>query len=131
LDTEEIFPKKIAYLNFKNDFKSLKEKINKTSLSSFGQKKFSVTTQINIEGYNQARNITLKKFLKKIRNGVAHQNIMPINQDLRWKGVRIWNYNRYEVKDFEVEFKISELKRFSIFLAKQYVKEFQKNEDVI
>jgi len=53
---------------------------------------------------------------------------MPINQDRRWKGIRIWNHDKYGIKDFEVEFKISELKKFALFLANQYVEEFRKNK---
>ena len=35
---------------------------------------------------------TLKIFLKKIRNGLAHQNIIPVNKDGELNGVKINNY---------------------------------------
>lgn len=123
LDDDQCFPKKIAYIDFKKDFKSFRDKINKESLVTQLDDSFKVSTTININKYSQARNLSLKKFLKNIRNGVAHQNIMPINRDRQWKGVRIWNRNREGIKNFEVEFKINELKAFSIFLAQQYVNE--------
>jgi hypothetical protein len=125
LDQNNSFPQKIAYINFSSDFKSFRNEINKKSLVTQLNNSFEISTTININKYEQARNLTLKEFLKKIRNGVAHQNIMPINLDQQWKGVRIWNKNREGIKDFEVEFKLSELKSFSIFLAQQYVNEFK------
>lgn len=70
--------------------------------------------------------MTLYKFLKKIRNGVAHQNISPNNQGKKWKGLRLWNHNEYGIKDFEVEFYIGELKVFAIFIAQKYLDELTK-----
>jgi hypothetical protein len=64
----------------------------------------------------------LRKFLKSLRNGVAHQNIEPINEDGKWTGVRIWNLSHPEkVKDFEASFNYKQLKNLSLFLAQKYV----------
>jgi hypothetical protein len=128
LESNKIFPTKIAYIDFNNDFKAYRDKINKTSLLTLDGSTFSIASKIHVNKYNQARNLTLVSLLKKIRNGVAHQNIMPINQDKVWEGVRIWNHNKYGIKDFEIEFKVSELKQFALFLARKYVSEFKRKK---
>ena len=63
---------------------------------------------------------TLKFFLKKLRNGIAHQNIKPINDGNLFVGVTI--SNRFQgIKDFEIEFRRKELQIFAIFIAEQYL----------
>ena len=126
LESTKIFPDKIAYIDFNRDFKVYKDKINKTSLFEIDGSTFSITSTIHINEYKQARNMRLVDLLKKIRNGVAHQNIMPINTDKVWKGIRIWNHNKYGIKDFEIEFKVSELKIFALFLAEKYISEYKR-----
>ncbi len=81
-----------------------------------------IAVDVKISDCQQTKDMTLRELLSKIRNGVSHQNIEPINADKEWKGVRIWNINR-ELKDFEVKFEVSELKCFSIFIAETYLKE--------
>jgi hypothetical protein len=61
-------------------------------------------------------------FLNKIRNSIAHQNIEAINnEDEKWIGVRLWNINYDNKKDFEIIFTIEELKKFAIELSKKYL----------
>ena len=63
---------------------------------------------------------TLKIFLKKIRNGLAHQNITPINFDGLFTGVIIKNYHGRDL-DLEVEFDRHELEKFALFIAGEYL----------
>lgn len=116
-------PKKVGQINFKETFKKYVEEINKKSLIGQLDEKIYFDTEVNIETYKNVKNLTLEKFLKKIRNGVAHQNIMPVNENGDWKGLRIWNFDRNGIKDFEIEFKINELKSFAIFIAERYLLE--------
>ena len=60
-------------------------------------------------------------FIKKIRNGIAHQNIKGINEDEKWIGVRLWNTNNASKKDFEIIFTIEELKSLAIALSDKYL----------
>lgn len=72
---------------------------------------------------------TLEIFLKKLRNGLAHQNINPINFEGNLIGVKILNKHINEV-DLEVNFTESQLKEFSLFISDLYLAEF-KNHDSI
>uniref|UniRef100_A0A7V3KNL1 pEK499-p136 HEPN domain-containing protein n=1 Tax=candidate division WOR-3 bacterium TaxID=2052148 RepID=A0A7V3KNL1_UNCW3 len=77
-------------------------------------------TNGNIEYYPK----TLKILLKKIRNGLAHQNIEPVNNNGFFSGVIIRNYygggnNR---PDLEIEFNRNQLERFALFIADEYLK---------
>ena len=67
---------------------------------------------------------TLKVLLQKIRNGLAHQNIEPINQDGRFTAVVIRNYfDDHRIhKDLEVQFSKEELRCFALFIAEEYLK---------
>ncbi len=55
---------------------------------------------------------TLKVFLKKVRNGLAHQNIKPINIDGFFTGIEIKNQHG-NIVDLEVEFSRQELEQFA------------------
>lgn len=59
--------------------------------------------------------------IKKIRNGIAHQNIEGINENDKWIGVRLWNNTNTFKKDFEIIFTIEELKSFAIALSDKYL----------
>jgi hypothetical protein len=63
---------------------------------------------------------TLKVFLKKVRNGLAHQNIKPINMNGFFTGIEIKNYHR-NIVDLEVEFSRQELEQFALFIAGEYL----------
>jgi len=41
--------------------------------------------------------------------------------------IRIWKNNRYDIKEFGIEFKVSEFKRFALMLAETYLEEVRCN----
>src|SRR5689334_18423128 len=43
--------------------------------------------------WSDGKEHTLGEFVKKLRNGIAHQNIKPINKNNQFVGVKIWNIN--------------------------------------
>ena len=67
---------------------------------------------------------TLKVLLQKIRNGLAHQRIEPVNQDGKFAGVIMRNYfdDAQTRPDLEVQFSQQELKDFALFIADEYLK---------
>lgn len=72
---------------------------------------------------------TLRVLLQKIRDGLAHQNIEPVNGDGAFEGVIIWNlFDRGGLKqrDMKVEFSKNELKSFALFIADAYMKQSKK-----
>ena len=129
LENEIELPNKIAYIEINQGYKEYRKSNNKKSLFKFDENMISVYPKLKIKVNEEAKNLSFKSFLNKMRNGIAHQNIMPINRDRIWHGIRIWNINGNGIKDFEVEFKISELKKFAISLAKKYVIEYNKIEN--
>jgi hypothetical protein len=64
--------------------------------------------------------LTLRFLLKKIRNGLAHQNIEPVNTDGLFTGIVIRNYY-FGTLDLEIEFDEKELKDFAFFIAEKYL----------
>lgn len=66
---------------------------------------------------------TLRVFLQKTRNGLAHQNITPVNENGEFTGVVIKNYfgKAKPILDLEVEFNREQLERFSLFIADAYL----------
>jgi len=65
---------------------------------------------------------TLKIFLKKVRNGLAHQNITPVNTDGLFTGIIIKNYHGKDL-DLEVVFNRQELEQFALFIAGEYLRD--------
>lgn len=93
-----------------------------SNLPSFGIHKFEPIQSIrkeNIKYYPK----TLKVFLQKIRNGLAHQNIQPVNENETFKGVIISNYfdKAKKHEDLKVEFGRDQLKEFALFIANEYL----------
>jgi len=68
---------------------------------------------------------TLKILLKKVRNGLAHQNIEPVNTDGLFTGIKIMNFFNGVKRDLdlEIEFNRKELESFALFIAKEYLGE--------
>ncbi|MCJ7583724.1 MAG: HEPN family nuclease [Anaerolineales bacterium] len=66
---------------------------------------------------------TLKIFLKKVRNGLAHQNIEPVNTNRIFTGIIIRNYYGEGTSDLdlEIEFNREELEGFALFIAEKYL----------
>jgi hypothetical protein len=66
---------------------------------------------------------TLKFLLKKLRNGITHQHIDPINTGKTFTGIVIKNY--FPLKpgevDTEIDFSREDLERFALFIADQYL----------
>lgn len=67
---------------------------------------------------------TLKVLLQKIRNGLAHQRIEPVNQNGKFAGVIIRNYfdDAQTHQDLEIQFSQHQLKDFALFVADEYLK---------
>jgi hypothetical protein len=63
-----------------------------------------------------------QQFFSKLRNAIAHQNVMARNEDNKWVGVRMWNETKSIIVDFEIEFTIDELRDFASYIAGIYVK---------
>lgn len=120
----KFIPKSIAQLDFKVFDKDIKDKINKKSLINQLDDEITISSQIKIEKFKQLKNLTLKQFIRFLRNGIAHQNIMPTSNNEHWKGIRIWNHNSSGIKDFEIEFQIGELKKFAIFIGTKFIEKF-------
>lgn len=71
--------------------------------------------------WSDGKEHTLGEFVKKLRNGIAHQNINPINKNNQFVGVKIWNINYKKAIDFEVEFNRHTLHEFANLIADQYL----------
>ena len=68
----------------------------------------------------------LKNLLNRIRNGIAHQRIETINDDNnKWKGVIIQDFDRNNNLGLHLELKTSELRKFAFFIADEYLKEIK------
>jgi hypothetical protein len=90
-------------------------------LPSFELSKFQPIKKIikgNIIYYPKSFEI----LLKKIRNGIAHQNILPINQEGTFLGVRIFNHFQNNL-DMEISFTEQQLKEFSLYISGVYLNE--------
>jgi len=100
-------PQKIGYINSKN----IAADLTNMDLTEIG---FNVQHKENL--------VSKSKYwlINKLRNGIAHQNIEEVNNDLNWVGVRISNLH-FGKKDFEIIFQIEELKQFSIYIANKFI----------
>ncbi len=65
---------------------------------------------------------TLEIFLRKLRNGLAHQNIVPINSEGNFTSIKIFNIYGNEI-DFDVIFTEIQLKDFALFISNLYLSE--------
>lgn len=120
-EIKKYIPKSIAQLNTSELNKSIKNLINEKSLLNQLNAEIELNNKIKIDKSEQLTNLSLKQFIRKIRNGIAHQNLMPTSDNDHWKGIRIWNHNTNGIKDFEVEFTISELKNFALFVGNKFI----------
>lgn len=71
--------------------------------------------------WKDGKNHTLGEFVKKLRNGIAHQNVDPINRNNQFVGVRIWNINPQGNIDFEVKLDRHSLHAFANLVSDQYL----------
>ncbi len=71
---------------------------------------------------------TLKNFIKKIRNGISHQQIWSEGTKDKWTRVIIRDFNVYNNDNLELEVKwtIKQLRTFALFIANSYSDEIRK-----
>lgn len=121
---EEIFefvPLNIARIDMRQLHKDFKAEINGKSLIGQHGDLISLNHRIEVQKFKLVKNITLREFIRNIRNGIAHQNLMATSQDHHWHGIRIWNHDKNGIKDFEVEFEISQLMKFAKFIGSKFL----------
>lgn len=121
-EISKFIPTKIAKIDLNSFYSKFKDDINTKSLIGQLDEKVKIENEIEIQKHKLVKNLTLKEFIRNIRNGIAHQNLMATSQSEHWEGVRIWNHNKDGIKDFEVEFTISQLKKFAVFIGREFIK---------
>lgn len=69
----------------------------------------------------------LNVFTKKIRNGIAHQQIECIDSKGKWVSVTIRDFNKFNNDNLELEvtWTIKQLKEFSLFISDKYIEEIK------
>lgn len=66
------------------------------------------------------------RLLLKIRNGIAHQHINPINKEGSWVGITIWNVNDSRSIDFRMTLLNEELFNLAEYIVRHYQKKLLK-----
>jgi len=107
-------PSKRAYLNYNKGMTKLKDQLSKHNLLDLIG---NLTIDFDISDCSDMR---LIEFLNKIRNGIAHQHIEPIDHNGQWEGIKFWNI-KDKVNNFDTIFTVEELKDLSIFIAEKYL----------
>lgn len=122
-------PKKIKVLKSRSFKNEISEKVREIKFLKNLELLQTNISSINIQflTHQEVLNNELIWLLKKLRNGIAHQHIMPTSENKEWKGIRIYNYNN-GIKDFAIEFTIAELREFSKMIAKKYLDCFKKEK---
>jgi hypothetical protein len=71
---------------------------------------------------------SLKNLIKKVRNGVSHQQIECVDENGRWDRVIIRDFNTYNNDNLELEvsWTPNQLKMFALFVADSYLYEINK-----
>jgi hypothetical protein len=89
---------------------------------------FNPTRRENRQWVNDEKN--LRNLIKKVRNGVSHQEIQCIDDNGKWDSVIIRDFNTYNNNHLELEVRWTprQLKTFSLFVADSYISEIQKLE---
>lgn len=74
---------------------------------------------------------SLKNLIKKVRNGVSHQQIECVGNNGKWQGVVLRDINTYNQKNVELEviWTTEQLKAFALFVADSYLAEISKIEN--
>lgn len=96
----------------------------------FRQTKFFLK---NTSGKRQSTDTTaIGELVRLFRNGIAHQNIIPVAEGNYWKGVIVRNYQnpRKESEgdfNFETFLNQRELREFSTFVAIEYLRAARSN----
>ena len=70
----------------------------------------------------------LRNLVKKVRNGVSHQQIECIDDNGKWDKVVIKDFNSYNQNNLELEVSWTpkQLKEFALFVADNYKTEIEK-----
>lgn len=89
---------------------------------------FNPTRRENHQWVNDEQNF--RNLIKKVRNGVSHQEIQCIDDNGRWDSVIIRDFNAYNNSNLELEVSWTpkQLKTFAVFVADSYISEIQKLE---
>lgn len=95
-------------------------------------KKVKVIRGLN--GLTEVDSIYLSKlnkieFLKKLRNGIAHQHIKGLNDHGIWAGIKLWNINNIGVINFEMTLTTQELYSLAKYIAEHYLKKTKKKKN--
>lgn len=135
LNNEKIkdkIPDKIKAIRGNEIINSYKEQFNAIGfLKNEGETEIEIGKSIvKFMTASEIRNQDFKWLLNKIRNGIAHQNIMPTSESENWNGIRIWNYNSNGLKDFAIQFDVDELKDFSLEVANRYLESLETKTPV-
>jgi hypothetical protein len=71
---------------------------------------------------------TLKNLIKKIRNGISHQQIEANGTGEKWQRVVIRDFNIYNNNNLELEidWSVKNLTNFALFIADQYTVEIKR-----
>lgn len=112
-DVYKLIPKQLGFIDTKND--ELNAKLENGLLE---EKEINIKYKVNNK--KDLKRYDLKMILEKIRNAIAHQNIIIISENDKCIGIRLWNKNK-NIKDFEIIFKIEELRIFAIAVADKYL----------
>ena len=92
-------------------------------LSTIKPQMFTPIQRIRRNGVIDYYPTSLKVLLKKIRDGLAHQHIEPVNNNGKFTGIVIRNYfpPGRNHQDLEIEFSRRELENFAFFIADMYI----------
>jgi len=121
-----LIPAKMVTLKPGQPLKPYKDEINeKEFLKHFSgpdrPKMLVKDVEIELMSRKDIENSPFCWLLKKLRNGIAHHNIHPINRHGKWKGIRIWNFKPNGVKDFAIELSVIELRNLALEIAHRFV----------
>jgi len=77
-----------------------------------------------------ADNKSLKTLIKKVRNGVSHQQIECVGNNGKWQSVTIKDINTFNQNNIELQvtWTTKQLRNFALFVANSYLTEIRKIE---
>lgn len=106
---------------WKTSIEDIKE-LHGVQIDIFNPIKYRHKTTKQLEYYPK----NLESILRKIRNGIAHQHIEPVNADGEFCGVVVKNYwedkqNPDKIMDLHITFTQTQLHLFSLFIADLYL----------
>lgn len=68
------------------------------------------------------------ELLKKIRNGIAHQNIIGLNENGIWSGIKLWNVNKAGNINFEMSLNTEQLYSLATYISTHYLKKINNQK---